>query len=55
MVYIRRANINDLNSIQELNNTLFDLEFNNYDDTLKQGWPFLKDGKEYFEYAIKVM
>ena len=53
MVYIRRANINDLNSIQELNNTLFDLEFNNYDDTLKQGWPFLKDGKEYFEYAIK--
>ena len=53
MVYIRRANINDLNSIQELNNTLFDLEFNNYDNTLKQLWPFLKDGKEYFEYAIK--
>ena len=25
----------------------------NFDDTLKQGWPFEKDGKEYFEYMIK--
>ena len=52
-VYIRKATINDLNSVQELNNSLFDLEFNNFDDTLKQGWPFEKDGKEYFEYMIK--
>lgn len=36
-IYIRKANINDLNSIQVLNNNLFDLEFNNFDDTLKQG------------------
>ena len=28
--------------------TLFDLELNNFDDTLKQGWPFEKEGKEYF-------
>ena len=52
-VRIRKANINDLNSIQVLNNNLFDLEFNNFDDTLKQGWPFEKEGKEYFEYMIK--
>lgn len=52
-VYIRKATINDLNSVQELNNSLFDLEFNNFDDTLKQGWSFEKDGKEYFEYMIK--
>lgn len=52
-VYIRKATINDLNSVQELNNSLFDLEFNNFDDTLKLGWPFEKEGKEYFEYMIK--
>lgn len=50
---IRKATINDLNSIQELNNKLFELEFNNFDDTLKLGWPFEKEGKEYFEYMIK--
>jgi len=52
-VIIRKATINDLNSIQELNNSLFDLELNNFDDTLKQGWPFEEDGKEYFEDMIK--
>jgi len=51
-VIIRKATINDLNSIQELNNSLFDLELNNFDDTLKQGWPFEEDGKEYFEDMI---
>ena len=52
-INIRRANINDLNAVQESNNSLFELEFNNFDDTLKLGWPFEKDGKEYFEYMIK--
>ena len=51
-INIRIANINDLIYIQELNNSLFELEFNNFDDTLKVGWPFEKEGKKYFEYMI---
>ena len=51
-INIRIANINDLSYIQELNNSLFELEFNNFDDTLKVGWPFEKEGKKYFEYMI---
>ena len=51
-VIIRKATIEDLSSIQELNNSLFELEYKNFDDTLKQGWPFEKEGKEYFEYMI---
>ena len=51
-VIIRRATIEDLRSIQELNNSLFELEYKNFDNTLKQGWPFEKEGKEYFEYMI---
>lgn len=45
--------LKDLISIQNLNNSLFDLEFNNFDNTLKTGWPFEKEGKEYFEDMIK--
>ena len=52
-IIIRKATIEDLVSIQELNNNLFELEFNNFDDTLKVGWPFEKEGKEYFEDMIK--
>lgn len=50
---IRKANMNDLIHIQKLNNSLFDLEYNNYDSTLKLGWPFEKDGEEYFINRIK--
>lgn len=49
---IRKATIEDLASIQKLNNSLFELEYENFDDTLKKGWPFDKKGKEYFEYMI---
>ena len=52
-INIRKANINDLIHIQNLNNSLFDLEYNNYDSTLKLGWPFEKDGEEYFIDRIK--
>lgn len=51
-VLIRKANLEDLNAIQKLNNNLFELEFNNFDDTLKVGWPFEKEGKEYFENML---
>lgn len=52
-INIRKANLNDLIYIQNLNNLLFDLEYNNYDSTLKLGWPFEKDGEEYFIDKIK--
>ena len=52
-ISIRKATIDDLTSIQELNNSLFDLEVKNFDDTLKRGWPFEKEGKVYFEDMIK--
>jgi len=52
-VIIRKAKLEDLTFIQELNNTLFDLEYKNFDDTLKTGWPMGNEGKEYFEDMIK--
>lgn len=52
-IVIKRADMNYLKHIQELNNKLFELEFNNFDPALKVGWPFEKDGKEYFEDIIK--
>ena len=51
-VIIRKAILQDLTSIQELNDNLFELEFNNFDDTIKREWALEKDGKEYFEHMI---
>lgn len=52
-VIIRKAVLEDLISIQKLNDNLFDLEFNNFDDTLKREWALEKEGQEYFEDMIK--
>ena len=49
---IRKASINDLSYIQELNNNLFDLELENYDPTLVKDWAISNDGKMYFEDLI---
>lgn len=51
-IIIRKATLEDLNSIQNLNNNLFELEYKNFDDTLKLGWPFEEDGRKYFEDMI---
>ena len=51
-IMIRKANIEDLEYIQKLNNELFDLELNNYDDTLIKDWPLSSNGKKYFEDLI---
>lgn len=51
-INVRKATLQDLASIQELNNDLFDLEYNNFDDTLKVGWTFEEEGKEYFKDMI---
>ena len=49
---IRRANINDIDIICELNNQLFKLEKENYDSTLVDNWPLTNEGKEYFKDLI---
>ena len=50
---VRKAELKDLQRIQELNNELFDLELANFDKYLIKDWPLSKEGKEYFENAIK--
>jgi GNAT superfamily N-acetyltransferase len=51
-VIIRRAIIEDLKTIQTLNNNLFELEKENYDSTLVKDWPLSEEGKEYFSDLI---
>lgn len=47
-VEIREANINDFKKIQNLNNELFKFEYNKFDNSLKVGWPYQEEGKNYF-------
>ena len=51
-VIIRKATLEDLKTIQELNNSLFKLEKENYDSTLVENWPLSEEGKEYFSDLI---
>lgn len=51
-IIIRKAQLEDLNIIQNLNNELFKLEKENYDSTLVRDWPLSEDGKQYFEDLI---
>jgi len=51
-VTIRKATLQELEIIQNLNNELFKLEKENFDSTLVNGWPLTKDGKMYFEDLI---
>ncbi|MBQ3511549.1 MAG: GNAT family N-acetyltransferase [Bacilli bacterium] len=50
---IKKATIEDLNTIQDLNNKLFELEYNNFDPSLKIGWPYEIAGEEYFKDLIE--
>ena len=49
---IRKATIKDLESIQKLNQLLFQKEHDNYDSLLNLNWAFDKEGREYFEKAV---
>ena len=51
-IAIRKATIDDLIIIQELNNGLFELEKENYDSTLTRNQPLTDEGKEYFTDLI---
>ena len=51
-IIIRKATLEDLSTIQELNNSLFKLEKDNYDPTLVNAWPLSEEGKDYFSDLI---
>lgn len=46
-IEIKRADITYLRDIQNLNNKLFELEYNNFDPALKVGWTFEQEGTKY--------
>lgn len=52
-ITIRKAQANDLNLIQELNNKLFEYETDNKLDNYIADWPFSVVGREYFDDLIK--
>lgn len=47
-IEIKRADISNLKDILNLNNQLFELEYNNFDSSLHVGWSFEKEGVAYF-------
>jgi diamine N-acetyltransferase len=49
---IRKATIEDLNRIQELNLLLFEKEYKEYDKLLDLDWTFGKVGEKYFRDAL---
>lgn len=52
-IIIRKANIDDLKAVQELNYKLFDLEYNNFDPALNMKWTFSEKGEKYFTELIE--
>ena len=51
-IKVRKANITDLKTIQNLNNSLFEFEIKNNYDSYVEKWAFSKHSKEYFENLI---
>lgn len=51
-IEIRKASINNLKDIQRLNHKLFELEYSNFDSSLKVGWSYEKEGTKYFTNMI---
>lgn len=47
-IEIKRADISNLEDVQNLNNQLFELEYHHFDSSLKVGWSFEKAGTDYF-------
>lgn len=51
-IEIKKADITHLADIQNLNNQLFELEYNNFDSALKVGWTYEKNGEKYFNNML---
>ncbi|MCI8362466.1 MAG: GNAT family N-acetyltransferase [Clostridia bacterium] len=47
-IEIKKADITYLKDIQNLNNELFKLEYDNFDSALRVGWTFEQEGTKYF-------
>ena len=52
-IEIKKADITYLKDIQNLNNQLFELEYNNFDPALKVGWTFEEKGTNYFKDMLE--
>ena len=52
-VVIRKANIEDLKLVQDLNLKLFQFEYNNFNPSLNMEWTFSAEGETYFKGLIK--
>ena len=50
---IRKALIEDLEKIQELNTKLCVKEFEEFDETINPNYPMTQKGKDYFKYRIE--
>lgn len=53
LIKIRKADMDDLIKIQDLNNKLFELEYKFFDPTLNVGWTYEKVGIDYFGDMIE--
>lgn len=51
-IEIKRADISNLKEIQLLNHKLFELEYDNFDPTLKVGWTYEEEGTKYFSHML---
>lgn len=51
-IKIRRASIEDLEKVRDLNHKLFEFEYENFDPTLRVGWSHDEVGEKYFRYLI---
>lgn len=51
-IEIKKAILDNLNDIQDLNHKLFLKEYKDYDKTLDRGWPYTKHAKLYFKNRI---
>ena len=52
-IEIKKADSTYLKDIQNLNNQLFELEYNNFDSALKVGWTFEEKGTSYFKDMLE--
>lgn len=52
-IVIRKATLEDLRQVQDLNYKLFDFEYKNFDSSLNMGWTFSEEGEKYFRKVIE--
>ena len=52
-IVIRKASLEDLKGVQDLNYKLFDFEHENFDSSLNMEWTFSDEGEKYFKKIIE--